>query len=71
MCGRHLPATFDDLLQSAAQFPLLLRALEELKRAAAAPLADFLAELYDCRNPAPAAPGTYFYGLGVAWPGAP
>ena len=22
-------------------------------------------------NPAPAAPGTYFYGLGVAWPGAP
>ena len=52
----HLPATFDDLLQSAAQFPLLLRALEELKRAAAAPLAAFLAELYDCRNPAPAAP---------------
>ena len=54
--AQHLPATFDDLLQSAAQFPLLLRALEELKRTATAPLAAFLAELYDCRNPAPAAP---------------
>ena len=52
---RHLPATFDDLLHFAAQFPLLLRALEELQACFETPLPEFLADLYDCRDPASAA----------------
>jgi ATP-dependent helicase/nuclease subunit B len=54
--ARHLPVSFDDLLHFAGQFPILLRALEELKSHAEASLSSFLADLYDCRNPAPAAP---------------
>lgn len=54
--AEHLPATFDDLFHFAGSFPILLRALEELKRHADAPLPTFLADLYDCRNPSPSAP---------------
>lgn len=53
--ARHLPATFDDLLHFAAQFPLLRRALEELQARFETPLPEFLADLYDCRHPSAAA----------------
>ena len=52
---KHLPATFEDLLHFAAAFPLLLRALEELRTRFETPLPEFLADLYDCRNPSAAA----------------
>lgn len=57
--AEHLPATFDDLLHFARQgsrTPVLARSLEELKAHFDDPLPAFLADLYDCRAPAPAAP---------------
>lgn len=57
--AEHLPASFDDLLHFARQgahTPVLERSLEELQAHFDAPLPAFLADLYDCRAPAPSAP---------------
>lgn len=57
--AEHLPASFDDLLHFASQgshTPVLARSLEEIKEHFDAPLPAFLADLYDCRAPAPSAP---------------
>lgn len=57
--AEHLPASFDDLLHFARQgshTPGLARSLEELQKHFDAPLPAFLADLYDCRAPAPSAP---------------
>lgn len=55
----HLPATVDDLLHVAAHGdgqPILARALQEITAQFDAPLPNFLADLYDCRKPAPSSP---------------
>ncbi len=57
--AEHLPASFDDLLHFARQgsrTPVLARSLEELQAHFDDPLPAFLANLYDCRAPAPSAP---------------
>lgn len=57
--NKHLPATFDDLLRFtkfAAPDSGLFRALEEIKGHFGDDWPVFLADLYDCRNPSPAAP---------------
>lgn len=52
--AEHLPSSFDDLLHFA-HTPVLARSLEELRAHFDAPLPTFLADLYDCRAPAPSA----------------
>jgi len=52
--NEHLPASFDDLFRFAkgdSRSEVLFRALEEMKAQWDAPLPNFLADLYDCRNP--------------------
>lgn len=56
---KHLPTTFDDLLRFAKQgkeYPLLAKALEELKKHFTDSLPIFLADLYDCRKPSKSIP---------------